>query len=42
MTRVFGTALVWFAIVSAARAADNFDELRRQFDYDPRGRWTSR
>jgi hypothetical protein len=34
MTRVFGMALVWLAIVSAARAADNFDELKRQFDYD--------
>jgi len=36
MTHVFGTALVWLAIVSTARAADNFDELKRQFDYDPK------
>jgi len=36
MTHGFGTALMWLAIVSTARAADNFDELKRQFDYDPK------
>ena len=36
MIHVFGTALVWLAIVATARAADNFDELKHQFDNDPK------
>jgi dienelactone hydrolase len=37
MTRVCGTVLVWLALVSAARAAGNdLDDLKRQFDYDPK------
>ncbi len=37
MTRVFGTTLLWLAVASAAGAAgDNFDDLKRQFDYDSR------
>jgi cephalosporin-C deacetylase-like acetyl esterase len=36
MTRVFSPALVWLAIGATPRAADNLDELKRQFDYDPK------
>ena len=36
MIHVFGTALVWLAIVPTARAADDFDELKHQFDNDPK------
>ena len=36
MIHVFGTALVWLAIGATPRAADNLDELKRQFDYDPK------
>ena len=37
MIRIFGMALVGLALASTARAAgDGIDELKRQFDYDPK------
>ncbi len=36
MTRTIGTALAWLVLAHTPAVADDFDELKRQFDYDPK------